>query len=226
MQSSQQLAEEPDLSVIGSAWIASPLVYDKEEYEEEDLRAVKMVPFIGPSEEVFEAKAPAIKVLLDELANTWPEASSYSEAFHRLRGQQVASEGEDIALRDQLFALYCRNLLDIYPAAIPVHSGIPDEPLVSTVVRCGYQDGWVTTLRGELYQLDSLDKILLPLMNGTRSRDELLDAALTAFQEGELRMEVEGEVARPGAVGAEEALKEGVQEKFVKYREQALYRVR
>ncbi|MCB0319946.1 MAG: methyltransferase domain-containing protein [Bdellovibrionales bacterium] len=222
VRQSHELAEELQSELIPQTYISSPLMLETELHHDGELDSFRMTPFYGPGDNVVEVRAPALKHVLLELSHSWPTPVAFSDILRRVAKSVTFAEGEEERLREEISALFIQGVLDIYSEAIPIAKDVSEYPEVMKFAQYSHADGWVTTLRNEIFQLDSLDEKLLPLLDGKRSFDELLVSIKEGIKNGELSMQVEGKPVSER--GMAETLQDELRARLEVYAEQALLR--
>lgn len=210
--------QQPTADALRGCFVSSPLI--AKEVHESMLSSLEMVPFYGPSEEVVEVKAPALKRVLFELSQLWPRAEALTSLFERVNESSELSSTEEGYLLRELLRLYFRNLLEVHSDKLPIASEVSDCPVVPPFRRLRADEEWTITLRGELYKTDPLDRILIPLLDGTRSLKSCVVVVVGALRSGTLYMKgTEGDIPE---TEVEDRVHEALQERFEIYRERGM----
>jgi len=211
--------QKPTADALRGCYVSSPLV--AKDVNEEMLSSLQMVPFYGPSEEVVEVKAPALKRVLFNLSQLWPRAEALTSLFERVDESSELSSTEEGYLLRELLRLYFRNLLEVHSDKLAVASDVSDCPVVPPFRRLRASDEeWTITLRGELFKTDSLDKVLLPMLDGTHSLNACVELVVSALESGDLSMRVPDEDIPEAEV--RDRVHEALQERFEIYRERGM----
>lgn len=215
--------EETNLKAFQSSFISSPLVAEEDFVVKEHLESFSMVPFYGPSEEIYEAKAPALKLMLAILADYWPQSISYKEIMGLVKKEISISIEEETKLQEALLELFAKNLLDVYSMELSVaNKSKSSQPIVSKLTRVLANEDWLTTLRGERFDTDPLDRIILPLLDGSRNIDDIIDQCVIAVKDGRLILKSDGQQISSNNADLFDIISEAVQQKFSSYYEHAL----
>lgn len=210
--------QQPTADALRGCFVSSPLI--AKEVTESMLSSLEMVPFYGPSEEVVEVKAPALKRVLFELSQLWPRAEALASLFERANQISELSPTEEGYLLRELLRLYFRNLLEVHSERIAIASEVSDCPVVPPFRRLRAGEEWTLTLRGELYKTDPLDRILIPLLDGAHSLKSSVAVVVSALQSGTLFMKgTEGDIPET-EIG--DRVQEALQERFESYRERGM----
>lgn len=127
-----------------------------------------------------EANHPAVFTLLDELAGRWPLAVRLDELAPRLAGTGFALDAAGAAL---LIRLAISKMIELRAWHAPLAETISERPRASA---CGRQEARTLGHAATLLHLtitpeDPKVRTLLELLDGTRTRDDLLSAMQTAF---------------------------------------------
>lgn len=208
----------PTADVLRECFVSSPLVAG--EVNDSILTSLQMMPFYGPSEEVVEVKAPALKRVLFELSQLWPRAEALSSLFERASQISHVSPTEEGYLLHELLKLYFRNLLEVHSDKLPIASEVSDCPVVPPFRRLRACEEWTITLRGELYKTDALDRILIPLLDGSHSLEGCVALVVSALRSGALYMKGTDEEIPEAEV--KDRVHEALQERFELYLERGM----
>jgi hypothetical protein len=165
--------------------------------EEIDLAEATEQVFTAPSGNRFPAAQPAIKAALMALSTHYPGALTYPDLLAAVR--QVMAEygvGADIdeaAFHDALFQLVMAH--GVMPTAdADVHAGEPGEhPSAHALARLqAHSPGWaVSGTRHVLLELDEPARVLLGLLDGSRTIDELADLMQARLADAGLKPSLE-----------------------------------
>jgi SAM-dependent methyltransferase/methyltransferase-like protein len=146
---------------------------------------------------------PGIKAALEALNAHWPWTLSHQELIDSVHARLVAAgftPGADLAKHiDDLMAVliaqgqaqYRLDPIVLEPAAAPLRLD-PSVRRMAELTR-GESDASIFNLWHESLLPSPVDRHLLPLLDGTRDRDALLDALLAIDQENPIDIERDGE---------------------------------
>jgi len=141
------------------------------------------------------------KAALVVLAERWPQSLSFSDLLsaahnriHALAAQGPAAQDKQ-TLANDLLQGYANGLVELHSAAAPFGSRAGERPIASLLARWQAQAGRpVTNLRHEVLHPTPALRSLLPLLDGTRTREAIL--ASTAGVDAAQLEEALAEVAR------------------------------
>jgi len=133
-----------------------------------------------------ETAEPMVKAAMMLLAERWPESPTFDELLAGSRSRIGRGEGDAARageadareLGDGLLMAYSIGLVELHLQPSRAVSRAGPRPLASALARWqAHQGPTVTTLRGEHALVeDDLERHLIPLLDGTRGRSELLEA--------------------------------------------------
>jgi methyltransferase-like protein/2-polyprenyl-3-methyl-5-hydroxy-6-metoxy-1,4-benzoquinol methylase len=170
-----------------------------------DLASHSPEEFVAASGMTLTTSTPLVKGAFTALGELWPRAVAFEDlralGRSRLADSSPGSGPEDpaadaAALGRALLTAYAsggRRLLELWlrPPTFAAEAGT--RPLASRLARlqaAGANE--VTNLRHEQVNLGPLDVRLLPLLDGTRERTDLVETLLQEFLEGELSISESG----------------------------------
>jgi methyltransferase-like protein/trans-aconitate methyltransferase len=137
---------------------------------------------------VIDSPDPVVRGALDVLQAAKPQSMSVTELA-------AAAGVEPMDIAPSLLELLCMNFLDVHRWRRPFRSTPGERPRVSRWAR--YQaargDAKATNLRHDSIGLDSLDRVLLPAMDGTRDEAALQKVGLDAIVLGTVQATWEGQ---------------------------------
>ncbi len=143
-----------------------------------------------------------VKVALDVLTNRWPWTLSRRELVDavgaRLSAAGIESAVNETAIDDLLEYLIVRGQVRIrLDPVVPEPTSTPprlDEPArrLAELVRRDAEP-FIYNAWHESVPLSAADRHLLPLLDGTRDGDELVETLLTATREGLVQFERDGQ---------------------------------
>jgi methyltransferase-like protein/SAM-dependent methyltransferase len=162
----------------------------------------------GPTSEVFVASSrqklttnvPLVKAGLLCLAAAWPQALSFAELRRQARARlglppdetPEAVERDTLSLGDAVLRAYAAGpgvVADLWlePPRFAARPG--PRPEASPLARLQAPgNSHVTSLRHQRVAITDFDRVLLPLLDGTRNRSRLLEALLEGFRKGALNL--------------------------------------
>ena len=157
--------------------------------EEIDLENAVEQNFINPAGNTFPVALPAMKAAAMALSAAYPNALSYPDllaAARQVLGDFGAAEAlDEIAFGDALFMLVMAHGILPTVAAVAYVDEPGDHPQTHALARLqAASPGWVVSgSRHVAMDLDEPGRILLGLLDGSRTVDELVDAMHVALAE-------------------------------------------
>lgn len=144
---------------------------------------------------------PALKALMFTLNDAWPTALSLNQIFERIERRLseslVVGETErvhpSVVCTGQLLQMLVRGDVEMRYLPDRFAEKVDERPKASTYARHQSQsEGLVTTLRHGTLQLDPLSRLLLPMIDGTRTRAQLADYLSEMASSGKVKINVQG----------------------------------
>lgn len=166
--------ENPDLDRIKNLYFASHLI-PKEKIP--DLISDKLEIFLGSGEVLLELNNPLLKAAYSLLRASWPEAVFVNELFQNAKllvGQENLRKHEERDFFKQLYIHFEHGLNQLYSKEINLCQKMPEKPEIFNLARhqVTYQN-WLINLRSEFVPLNVLDQLLIPLLDGTNSLEDI-----------------------------------------------------
>jgi methyltransferase-like protein len=188
-----ELNRDPNPETLKDMFLASPL---RPVSADADVNSRSVVAFRGMKESSLETDQPVIKAAVLHLGTIWPEAVDINTLLNAIR-TQITPDVDDSS-DDERRILLSKVLLDAYGAGtVELHSMKPrfvreisEYPRASLLSRMQLNYGTViTTERHVNIQLeDQLGRRLLQLLDGTRSRADLLEELRGLIEKGEISL--------------------------------------
>ena len=144
---------------------------------------------------------PALKALMFTLNDAWPKSLSVQEVCNRIEKRLsesiVIGEREQISIAgvvsSHLLQMLVRGDLEMRYIADRFVESFSEKPKVSPYAILQAQSSpLVTTLRHGTLQLDPLSRMLIPFVDGTRSKAQLVECLGTMASEGKVKINVQG----------------------------------
>jgi len=143
---------------------------------------------------------PLVKAALRILGQEWPVALPFDELLRRtLSVLASAGDGPDPreagqSLLPELLHCFASQLVDLRVWQPPIARSVGDRPRTSALIRHQVESSdSVTTQLHAAAHLDPLVKHLVPLLDGTRSRSDLVTALARLAEERVLQVDGDGE---------------------------------
>jgi methyltransferase-like protein/2-polyprenyl-3-methyl-5-hydroxy-6-metoxy-1,4-benzoquinol methylase len=198
-----------------------------------DPKAHGSARFVLPNGVSVDTTGELTKAALLSLAEAWPQPLSFSrlldESRQRVEGdliQQPDPAGRPVAaqaLGTDLLQLYITGLIEVWPHALPLATGISAQPRASALARLQARltpmgsQGTITNMRYESVGLDAVTTRILALLDGVHDRPAIVNALEPLFADGTLT------VQRDGHAVTEPVLRRGM---LVTFLDDALRRLR
>ena len=169
--------------------------------EEVDLHKVIAQTFTHPDGTQFKISHPMTKAAVVELSCLYPNSLSYPDLVRRVRqilqesASEFASASEDEMLHE-LFNLFISQGMKLVKVEKQIFSDVSERPVASDLTRI-FADNercCVGTIHQDSIVLDVLDRYLLTLLDGNRTRDQVCAAVFNrANADGEFRQAIGGQ---------------------------------
>jgi methyltransferase-like protein/2-polyprenyl-3-methyl-5-hydroxy-6-metoxy-1,4-benzoquinol methylase len=146
--------------------------------------------FVTREGQKFSTNNPWIKSLLHTLFDIWPRSMSYADLQAQVAGR-LGNSGTEDRLMPTLMQCYLANLVELnrYPPKFALE--LSQRPRAFPIARLQAADGLdrVSTLRHRTIILGEFDRLILPMLDGTRTLAQLTDEALAAISRGEFSIQ-------------------------------------
>jgi methyltransferase-like protein len=163
-----------------------------------DLTAHAPETFQGAQGPAVTVSHPLLKSALVRLSERWPEPVLFESlpALAAGAGAKALVRDADRFQRDLdelgglVLELYAKDLVELRPCPPRFAARLPERPTVSPLVRLQAEDGrYATNLRHEIVDLGDLARHLARLLDGTRTRNDVLAALAELVEGGQLVVE-------------------------------------
>ncbi|MBX9627918.1 MAG: class I SAM-dependent methyltransferase [Gemmataceae bacterium] len=141
---------------------------------------------------------PLLKAAMGVLARRWPETTPFPELVREARallgGSPQEADSQNLAL-GLVNTYISSDLVELHAAPVAFTRTAGERPTALASARARVTAGGtsVANRRHELVRLTDLDLRLVPLLDGTRARPELIEALTAKAQAGELRVQRDGQ---------------------------------
>ena len=166
--------------------------------------------FSAPNGATLSTPSALTKAALLTLIERWPLALPFAELVTAARARQQENAGKVDAttlvsdtqkLGDEILPFYAAGVLELRVWSPRVGASASERPTASPLARLQAAQGeQVTNLLHQSVTLDGLNRVLLPLLDGSRDRDALVAALAQRTAEGALNVRQQGAVLTPGPV--------------------------
>jgi len=168
-----------------------------------DIVTRKAEQFVTNSGAEVRATRPITKAAFVELSKIWPESIVFETLLERARARvrsalttdtdQPSANEDGALLAEALMECYGNELIELNIRATDCTSIIAEKPVGSHLSRFQAIGGnLVTNQRHEVISLNSVQRLLLQHLDGTRDRDRLLDLLVDFAAKGKLVVERHG----------------------------------
>lgn len=175
---------------LAGLWISTPL---SPVSETPDVTSDAEEEFQTDSGAAVTTGLPLVKAALLELCAARPKGVRLDELQARaaVRLGRTPTAADEEALAASLLEGYARGYIRLSTIDRPYVLTVSDRPCTTPLVRlqAGRDDHGVTNLRHESIGTDTLDRVLLELLDGTRDRSALLEGVLAGVASGRVRAE-------------------------------------
>ena len=142
----------------------------------------------------FSTNNPWIKSVLHILFDIWPQSMSYGELHKQVNARLGGSESDD-RLMPTLMQCYLGNLIELiqHPPRFSLEPS--HRPRAFAMARVQAADGLdrVSTLRHRTIILGDFDRLILAMLDGTRTHEQLIEGALAAIGRDEFSIQKKGQ---------------------------------
>jgi methyltransferase-like protein/SAM-dependent methyltransferase len=193
------------LAMLSVAAPLRPVVPDQS-----DLTSTESMEFVSPEGLSLDSAAPIVKSALACLGEAWPRPLPFAELLGEARLRLAAAhapsddarrgEDDERCLREALLATYLRAhgaLVRFWLHPPSMATEVAERPVASSLARWQAAQGRpITNLRHEVVPVTPYDRHLLPLLDGTRTYDQLVAALVERFRDGRLNIAQEEQAVR------------------------------
>jgi len=138
----------------------------------------------------FSTNNPWIKATLHTLFDVWPQSMSYGDLHAHVR-QRLGDSVPDDRLMPTLMQCYLANLIELlqYPPKFTLEPS--PRPRAFEMARLQAADGLdrVSTLRHRTIILGDFDRLILAMLDGSKTQPQLIDEAVAAVRRGEFSIQ-------------------------------------
>jgi methyltransferase-like protein/cyclopropane fatty-acyl-phospholipid synthase-like methyltransferase len=160
-----------------------------------DVRSNEVVQYKSKSGITLSASSPPLKAAMRVLAERWPGTIPFEELSQTINA--MIDPGHDIieTLALGLLNTYLStDLLELHSMPIPaINAGEKPVALPSVRARLAAGEPGAANRRHEHFQPGEFDRKVIPLLDGTRNRSELLSALVELALKGELTVQASGQ---------------------------------
>ena len=157
------------------------------------LDPAQTVSFESPGGYRISCRSPLTKAALRALKLEWPMPVAFAELLARARSEAAREglpppEGDaEEFLAGEVLTGMAAGVIEWRLTPVAFTTAVGDRPATSALARLQAAQGYkATNLRGELVTLDEIHRQALRLLDGRRTRAELIDGLLAPVRAGEL----------------------------------------
>lgn len=177
---------------VGRLKAAGPLGTEAREDQIDDGSSVV---FESRDDSQIRTSDPFLKRALRELANAWPQVRSLEQlcaaAKKGTNGEAPANLRHQVA--ETLVRAFLSGSLDLLAYEFPFLHCLSERPAVSPLVRfCAANDLPITNRRHHTIKVNELQRLVVALLDGSRTRDDLVNRLSADVASGELQISAEG----------------------------------
>lgn len=166
------------------------------------LTSRETVTFGLPDGRSLSTAAPLVKAALTHLGDIWPQAIPFDELVNQARAkisdvliQDSSTFQRDVEmLGSDIVTCYTVNLVSLRTQPVPCVTEVSDKPSTPAYVRlqCRRGDAMVTSLTHENVAIDAFVRHILVLLDGTRTRNQILADLVKFAKDGTLVVQRSG----------------------------------
>lgn len=160
------------------------------------LTSAEAVTFALPDGRSLSTASPLVKAALTHLGDIWPQAIPFDDLVNKARAkisdvliQDSSTFQRDVEmLGSDIVTCYTVNLVSLRTQPVPCVTEVSEKPATSAYVRfqCRRGDAMVTSLKHENVQIDPFSRHILMLLDGTRTRNQILADLVKFAKDGAL----------------------------------------
>jgi methyltransferase-like protein/2-polyprenyl-3-methyl-5-hydroxy-6-metoxy-1,4-benzoquinol methylase len=158
-----------------------------------DVRSEVPESFLSVFGDRLTVSRPLLKAALVALQRRWPRSANLNDLWSEACSLLGRDDGDPQALARLLLQAHVVNLVDFNTDDPPIAPEAGEQPRAGALAR--YQaasDARVINLRLRPAALDPFDRLILPLLDGTRNREVIVEELARSAAEGVLHIEHEG----------------------------------
>jgi hypothetical protein len=196
------------------------------EHPKPDLSSEAREPFVTMYGEKVLVDEPLIKAALFALYELWPRSAGLDELWASTRGllghAEVAGNADRAEFAARLLQCHTLQLVDMHTMDPPIATEPGERPRTTALARRNAAgDTRVVSLRNHNAVLEEVDRLVLPLLDGSRDRAAIVDAMSALVSAGRLNLVSDGQPIR-GPSEVHEALVSLVRSSLRRIADQAL----
>jgi methyltransferase-like protein/2-polyprenyl-3-methyl-5-hydroxy-6-metoxy-1,4-benzoquinol methylase len=147
-----------------------------------------------PSALVVTLATPLAREIASVLQNAAPAALTFDQLLATLPAEFAEGPGFTNRVGAEVLQLFARDVVDLSVYQAPLVTAPGDHPVAHAMARSQAAHGRpLTNLRHQTVDLDAAARFLLPLIDGSRTRDELCEALRAGVASGRVSLRIEGQ---------------------------------
>lgn len=191
-----------------------------------DLQSEAREPFLTMFGDKVAVDEPVLKAALFALYERWPRSTNLEELWASTREllgrSETGSEADREDFAGQLLRCHMMQLVDMHTTDPPIANDPGDRPHAPALARRNAgKAARVVSLRNHVAVLEEIDRLILPLLDGSRDRDAIVDQLAASVAEGRLNLKSDGQPIR-GQEAVREVLASIVRSSLRRIADQAL----
>ena len=142
---------------------------------------------------------PILKCALRAAYAIWPQSLTFEALMAEVRGRLAPREVDPRSLAQALMRCYAGQFVELHRFAPHFVTEVSERPVVSPLARLQARaSGKLTNLRHYIVNVNDLDRMVLSQLDGSRDVPRLVDAIEKAIDDGDLRLEKDGQASADG----------------------------
>lgn len=188
-----------------------------------DVRSEAQEPFVSVFGDRLSVGQPLLKAALIALRSRWPRSAGFDELHADVLARLERTTGDADGFATFLLQGHLANLVELHTDDPPVAAEPGDRPRAGALARRDAAAGSrVISLRGGAVVLQDVDRLILSLLDGTRTRADVVDVLASQVADGRLQMHRDGRLLTD-PTEARPLLDETVTEAFQRLTADALF---
>jgi hypothetical protein len=196
------------------------------EHPKPDLLSEAREPFVTMYGSKMLVDEPLIKAALFVLYELWPRSAGFDELWASTRGllgrPEVTGDADRAGFAARLLQCHILRLVDMHTIDPPIAVEPGEHPRATALARLdAARDARIVSLRNHNAVLEEVDRLVLPLLDGSRDRAAIVEAMAALVASGRLNLVSDSQpISGPAAV--HEALVSIVRSSLRRIADQAL----
>jgi len=190
------LAKIPDLEALSSFYITARA---KPANEVPDPDPDSTEEFSMTEEIRLKTNHPILKCALRTAYAIWPQSLTFEGLMAEVRSRLDPMEVDPRSLAQALLRCYAGQFVELHRFVPQFVTEVSERPVGSPLARLQARaSGKVTNLRHYIVNLNDLDRMVLSHLDGSRNVPRLVDTLEKAIDDGDLRLEKDGQASADG----------------------------